>query len=83
MNRDHKGYVPLSLDEYNKLTHLISKILFTEYPPVIIPAEAILGIEAVAAGIAGPDRTIVNVVTGPYGSLFGQWLDRGEQRLLK
>lgn len=77
MNREHKGYVPLSLAEYNKLTHLISKLLFTEHPPVIIPAEAILGIEAVAAGIAAPGRTIVNIVTGPYGSLFGKWLERG------
>jgi aspartate aminotransferase-like enzyme len=77
MNREYKGSVPLSLDECNELTHLISKILFTEHPPVIIPAEAILGIEAVAAGIAAPGRTIVNVVTGPYGSLFGKWLERG------
>ncbi|WHY19508.1 aminotransferase class V-fold PLP-dependent enzyme [Paenibacillus sp. G2S3] len=77
MSPEHKGYVPLSLAEYNKLTHLISKILFTEHLPVIIPAEAILGIEAVAAGIAAPGRTIVNIVTGPYGSLFGKWLERG------
>lgn len=30
-----------------------------------------------AAGIAAPGRTIVNIVTGPYGSLFGKWLERG------
>lgn len=42
--QEHKGYVPLSMAEHNKLTHLISDILFTEHPPVIIPAEAILGI---------------------------------------
>lgn len=77
MNREHQGYVPLSLAEYYTLTQQLSKLLFTEHPPVIIPAEAILGIEAVAAGIAAPGRTILNVVTGPYGSLFGQWLERG------
>jgi aspartate aminotransferase-like enzyme len=77
MNREHKGYVPLSLVEYNTLTDLLSKLLFTEHSPVLIPAEAIVGIEAVAAGIAAPGRTIVNVVTGPYGSLFGKWLERG------
>jgi aspartate aminotransferase-like enzyme len=77
MSPEHNVYAPLSMAEYNKLTHLISKLLFTEHPPVIIPAEAILGIEAVAAGIAAPGRTIVNIVTGPYGSLFGKWLERG------
>lgn len=77
MNREHKGFVPLSLTEFDKLTRLLSKLLFTEHPPVIIPGEAILGIEAVAAGISAPGRTILNVVTGPYGSLFGKWLERG------
>jgi aspartate aminotransferase-like enzyme len=77
MSPEHNIHVPLSVTEYNKLTELISTILFTEHPPVIIAAEAILGIEAVAAGIAAPGRTIVNVVTGPYGSLFGKWLERG------
>jgi aspartate aminotransferase-like enzyme len=43
---------------------------------VIIPGEAILGIEAVAAGISAPGRKILNLVTGPYGTLFGKWLRR-------
>jgi aspartate aminotransferase-like enzyme len=77
MNREPLGFVPLSLSEFNTLTGLLSDLLYTQYPPVIIPGEAILGIEAVAAGIAAPGRTILNVVTGPYGSLFGQWLERG------
>ncbi|MCE3201162.1 pyridoxal-phosphate-dependent aminotransferase family protein [Paenibacillus sonchi] len=77
MNPEHKGFVPLSLAEFNTLTGLLSKLLYTQQPPVIIPGEAILGIEAVAAGIAAPGRTFVNVVTGPYGRLFGQWLERG------
>lgn len=77
MNQEYQGFVPLSLAEFNTLTGLLSGLLSTQYPPVIIPGEAILGIEAVAAGIAAPGRTILNVVTGPYGSLFGQWLERG------
>lgn len=77
MSREHKGFVPLSLSEFNTLTGLLSKLLFTEHPPVIIPGEAILGIEAVAAGISAPGRIFLNIVTGPYGSLFGKWLERG------
>ncbi|MEC0331599.1 aminotransferase class V-fold PLP-dependent enzyme [Paenibacillus macerans] len=77
MSREPKGYVPLSRSEYDTLKHQLSKLLLTEHAPVIIPGEAILGIEAVAAGISAPGRTILNVVTGPYGSLFGKWLERG------
>jgi aspartate aminotransferase-like enzyme len=77
MSREHKGFVPLSLSEFNTLTHQLSRLLSTEHPPVIIPGEAILGIEAVAAGISAPGRTFLNIVTGPYGSLFGKWLERG------
>lgn len=77
MNQEHTGFILLSLSEYGTLTAQLSSLLSTKYPPVIIPGEAILGIEAVAAGIAAPGRTILNVVTGPYGDLFGQWLERG------
>lgn len=77
MTRELKGYVPLSRIEFDTLTGLFSKLLHTQHPPVIIPGEAILGIEAMAAGIAAPGRTILNIVTGPYGSLFGGWLECG------
>lgn len=77
MMREYKGYMPLTSSEFDSLTRSLSRLLYTEHPPVIIPGEAILGIEAMAMGIAAPGRTIVNVVTGPYGSLFGGWLERG------
>ncbi|WP_238654976.1 pyridoxal-phosphate-dependent aminotransferase family protein [Paenibacillus piscarius] len=77
MNVEYTGFVPLTLPELSTLTEELSSLLGTQHSPVIIPGEAILGIEAVAAGIAAPGRTILNIVTGPYGSLFGQWLTRG------
>ncbi|UQZ35667.1 aminotransferase [Paenibacillus sp. PK3_47] len=77
MNREHKGFIPLAPSEFDTLTRQLSRLLSTKYPPVIIPGEAILGIEAMAAGISAPGRTFLNIVTGPYGSLFGQWLERG------
>lgn len=70
-------YEPLNITEFEKLAALLSNLLSTTTSPVIIPSEAILGIEAIAAGIAAPDRTILNIVTGPYGVLFGKWLERG------
>lgn len=75
--RTYKGFVPLTLPEFNTLTRQLSELLSTQHPPVIIPGEAILGIEAVAAGISAPGRKFINIVTGPYGSLFGDWLERG------
>jgi len=70
-------YTPLTVSEVQELYSLLSHMLSTKATPVIIPGEAILGIEAMAAGIAAPGRTILNVVTGPYGSNFGHWLERG------
>jgi aspartate aminotransferase-like enzyme len=43
---------------------------------VLIQAEAILALEAVARGIGAPGRTCLNIVTGPYGTLFGTWLQQ-------
>ncbi|WP_058302916.1 pyridoxal-phosphate-dependent aminotransferase family protein [Gorillibacterium timonense] len=70
-------YKPLTTQEYDTLHQSLARLLSTRTVPVVIPGEAILGIEAIAAGIAAPGRTILNVVTGPYGTLFGKWLARG------
>jgi len=77
MKNNNPGFSPLTGSEFETLTCLLSKLLSTKEIPVIIPSEAILGIEAIAAGIAAPGRTILNVVTGPYGAVFGKWLARG------
>lgn len=65
------------------LHRLLAYVLSTKTNPVIIPGEAILGIEAMAAGIAAPGRTILNVVTGPYGRNFGRWLERGGAKVVE
>jgi len=83
MSQQHKGFVPLTLSEHEQLTHLLARLLSTSETPVIIPGEAILGIEAIAAGISAPGRTILNVVTGPYGDIFGKWLERGGAKVIE
>ncbi|MDO3413027.1 aminotransferase class V-fold PLP-dependent enzyme [Saccharibacillus sp. CPCC 101409] len=77
MNTVQSGFVPLTRAEYDTLTKLLGELLQTQHAPVIIPGEAIIGIEAIAAGIAAPGRRFLNIVTGPYGTLFGEWLERG------
>jgi aspartate aminotransferase-like enzyme len=63
--------------EFDDLTGKMAALISTAQSPVIIPGEAILGIEAVAAGISSPGRKFLNIVTGPYGRQFGSWLKRG------
>lgn len=43
---------------------------------VLFQAEAILALEAVATALAAPGRHTVNVATGPYGVIFGDWMRR-------
>ncbi|GGH38549.1 pyridoxal-phosphate-dependent aminotransferase family protein [Paenibacillus segetis] len=83
MSQVNKGYLPLPINEFDRLTQLLSKLLSTQESPVIIPGEAILGIEAIAAGISAPGRTILNIVTGPYGDIFGKWLERGGAEVIE
>ncbi len=44
----------------------------------VLQGEAIVPLEAVARGIGRPGSRALNIVTGPYGEGFGQWLtDQG------
>jgi len=40
----------------------------------VLQGEAIIPLEAVARGIGRPGSRALNIVTGPYGEVFGQWL---------
>ncbi len=64
-------------DSFERLVSCATALLGTSTRPLIIPGEAILGIEATARNVSAPGRTFLNVVTGPYGKLFGEWLRMG------
>ncbi len=68
---------PLTPDEYGVLEAGFARLVGGGRDIVLVQAEAILALEAIAASIAAPGRRALNVVTGPYGRLFGQWLRRG------
>ncbi len=68
---------PLSKEEFELVVASAAKLLGTSQRPVIIPGEAIWGIEAFARNTAAPGRVFLNIVTGPYGKMFGQWLREG------
>lgn len=67
----------LAEGEYARLADKIGGLFKTRNDVVFVQAEAIVALEAAAAGLARPGLTALNVVTSPYGTLFGQWLRRG------
>ncbi len=73
---ERRQMVPLTVFEFAQLRKSLGRLLSTTQTPVVLPGEAILGIEAVAAGVAAPARRVLNLVSGPYGDQFGTWLER-------
>jgi aspartate aminotransferase-like enzyme len=55
----------------------LAGLLRTRHDVVLLQGEAVLGLEAAARGIGGPGRRVLNIVTGPYGTLLGTWLGAG------
>ncbi|MFT8710380.1 MAG: aminotransferase class V-fold PLP-dependent enzyme [Sporolactobacillus sp.] len=70
-------FKPLTQAERNRLVDQWAWALSTKTRPVLVPGEAILAIEAVAASVAGRGRKFLNIVTGPYGQQFSDWLRSG------
>ncbi|MBB3657838.1 aspartate aminotransferase-like enzyme [Rhizobium sp. BK650] len=64
-------------ERYASLAHRIGRLLRTDNDVLLVQAEAVVALEAVATSLARPGLSALNVVTSPYGSWFGQWLRRG------
>jgi aspartate aminotransferase-like enzyme len=67
---------PLQPAEVVELEGLVARTLRTSGSVAPCQAEAVTLLEAVASSVAGPGNRVLNVVTGPYGVLFGGWLRR-------
>ncbi|MGO1833803.1 MAG: aminotransferase class V-fold PLP-dependent enzyme [Actinomycetaceae bacterium] len=68
---------PLTPGEVTGLEERIAEVLgvpTASHDVALVPGEAILALEAAARSVAHPGQTAVNVVTGPYGALFGSWM---------
>ena len=70
------GY-PVTAQEYAEIEASLARLLGTSQDVVLLQGEAVLGLEAAARGIGGPGIRVLNIVTGPYGSLVGRWLRAG------
>jgi aspartate aminotransferase-like enzyme len=61
---------------YGELADRIAALIGTQGDVVFVQAEAVVALEAVATSLAHPGLTALNLVTSPYGTLFGGWLVR-------
>jgi aspartate aminotransferase-like enzyme len=67
---------PYPADGYARLADRLGRLLRTRNDVLLIQGEAILALEAVAASVGSPGLAALNIVTSPYGALFGHWLRR-------
>ncbi|KUL25621.1 pyridoxal-phosphate-dependent aminotransferase family protein, partial [Streptomyces regalis] len=65
---------PLSAARFAAVEDRVARLLGTEQDVVIMQGEALLPLEGAIRGTAGPGTTALNVITGPYGQTFGDWL---------
>jgi pyridoxamine--pyruvate transaminase len=57
---------------YADTAGLLKHAFGTAGDPVIFPGEAVIGLEAAAASLIGPDDVVLNLSSGIYGTAFGQ-----------
>ncbi|MFF4910704.1 pyridoxal-phosphate-dependent aminotransferase family protein [Streptomyces sp. NPDC001260] len=65
---------PLSAAHFASVEDRVAQMLGTEHDVVIMQGEALLPLEGAIRGTVGPGNTALNVITGPYGQTFGNWL---------
>ncbi|MGP4049466.1 pyridoxal-phosphate-dependent aminotransferase family protein [Streptomyces sp. 2A115] len=65
---------PLSAAHFASIEDRVARLLTTEQDVVITQGEALLPLEGAIRATAGPGTTALNVITGPYGQTFGDWL---------
>lgn len=61
---------------YAKIADRLAALIGTRGDVVFVQAEAVVALEAVATSLARPRLAALNIVTSPYGTLFGGWLRR-------
>jgi pyridoxamine--pyruvate transaminase len=62
---------PAFLALYAETAGLLRRAFGADEDPVILPGEAVVGLEAAAAALISPGDVVLNLVSGPYGRAFG------------
>jgi pyridoxamine---pyruvate transaminase len=74
---------PAFRELYGQTVALLREAFATSCDPLIFPGEAVVGIEAAATAMIGPDDVVLNVVSGLYGRLFGQLARRFAREVIE
>jgi len=61
---------------YQRTAELLQQAFGTRESPVILPGEAVVGLEAAAASLIGPEDIVLNLVSGIYGRGYSAWARR-------
>lgn len=69
-------YTPQFQTFYQRLVEKLGRVLRVGTAPVIMQGEALLGIEAAAAGLIARHDVVLNLVSGVYGKGFSGWAAR-------
>lgn len=65
---------PLGADRFASIEDRVARLMHTAQDVVIMQGEALLPLEGAIRAAAGPGTVALNVITGPYGQTFGDWL---------
>ncbi|WP_330295750.1 pyridoxal-phosphate-dependent aminotransferase family protein [Streptomyces sp. NBC_00503] len=65
---------PLTATRFASIERGVAELLSTRADVVITQGEALLPLEGCIRSGARPGSTALNIVTGPYGTTFGNWL---------
>ena len=69
-------YDPAFIDLFARTSDLLRQVFRTEYDVVIMQGEAILGLEAAAAGLLSPGDKVLNLVSGVFGKWFEDFIHK-------
>ncbi|MFD8809824.1 pyridoxal-phosphate-dependent aminotransferase family protein [Streptomyces sp. NPDC059597] len=65
---------PLTAARFAAIEDQVAALLETRQDVLITQGEALLPLEGAIRAAAGPGTVALNVITGPYGQTFGNWL---------
>ncbi|MEV0409282.1 aminotransferase class V-fold PLP-dependent enzyme [Streptomyces sp. NPDC050448] len=74
MNHPLLDLPPLTAERFAQIEQGVADLLGTRQDVVITQGEALLPLEGCIRSGARPGSTALNIVTGPYGTTFGNWL---------
>ncbi|GGW73326.1 aspartate aminotransferase [Streptomyces lucensis JCM 4490] len=74
MNHPFLDLPPLSAERFAAIEDGVARLLGTRQDVLITQGEALLPLEGAIRSAAGPGTVALNVITGPYGQTFGDWL---------